>query len=175
MPFGLPWSEQFIEELSDKELRDEYVADQVRSRIALSIRALRDQRGLSQAEMGCLLGKPQSVVSRLENPDYGKESLQTLLEVAAALDLPLLVEFPEWDDWFRRIRGLSKSELRRQSFDADLLIARAQNARESSTNGSVPRLERAVGSGAYSSAQSQPQDSVGSTDSIDVTNWAATL
>ena len=43
MPYGLPWSEEFIRQLDDKAVRDEFVADQTRARIALLIRALREQ------------------------------------------------------------------------------------------------------------------------------------
>jgi transcriptional regulator with XRE-family HTH domain len=130
MPFGSPWSEKFVRQLADdKELRDEFVADQVRSRIGLMVRAMREQqsRGWTQKELGeAMGGKPQSVVSRIEDPDYGKHSLQTLLEVAAALDVPLMVDFPEWEDWLRRTKTVRKSDLERRSFDAEHLIAQTK-------------------------------------------------
>ena len=117
MKFGFPWSEAFAQQLSDKEFRAEFVADQVRTRIALLIRALREQFGLSQAQLGELMGKPQSVISRLENPDYGKESLQTLLDVAAAFGLPLLVDIPQWDEWLDAMRRMTKNDFNRSTFE----------------------------------------------------------
>jgi len=128
MPFGLPLSDKFVGQLADKDDRDEFVADQVRVRIALSIRALREQRGLSQTEFGHLIGKPQSVVSRLEDPDYGKVSVQTLLEVSSALDIPLSISFPEWEDWFREIRRNSKAHLERRDFNNAVKAASARAA-----------------------------------------------
>jgi hypothetical protein len=66
-------------------------------------------------------GKTQSVISRMEDPDYGKLSLQSLLEIAIDYDLPLLVQFVEWDDWLARMSNLSPSALRKRSFDASRL------------------------------------------------------
>lgn len=109
-----------VAQLDDKEIRDEFVADQVRVYIALSIRALREQRGMSQAEFGALIGKPQSVISRLEDPDYENASVRTLLEIAAGFDVPLLVSFPQWGDWLHATRKLRSEDLRRMSF-ADAL------------------------------------------------------
>ncbi|MGI0086025.1 MAG: helix-turn-helix domain-containing protein, partial [Nitrososphaerales archaeon] len=124
MPYGSPWSEAFVCQLTDKEVRDEFVADQIRTRIALLVRALREQpeRDWSQTELGKKMGKPQNVVSRLEDPDYGKMNLRTLLEAAAAFDLPLWIDMPEWEDWLMKIRDVPKTGFKRNSFDADRLV-----------------------------------------------------
>lgn len=143
MPYGLPWSEEFVRQLSDKEMRDEFVADQVRTRIALMIRALREQedRRWSQSDLGRRLDKPQSVVSRLEDPDYGKVSLQTLLEVAAAFDLPLLVDMPEWEDWFRRIGTNDKASFYRSGFNSEALTERARAAQDGLQSARVSHID----------------------------------
>lgn len=144
MRCGLPWSEKFIKQLGSKKVRDEFVADQVRSRIALMIRALREQeeRRWSQGELANKLRTTQSVVSRLENPDYGKLSLQTLLDVAAAFDLPLLVDIPEWDDWFRRTSKISRSDLERMSFNVESLLDRTQAINQAFSDGKLVDLDR---------------------------------
>jgi|SRR5580704_13717060 hypothetical protein len=143
MPYGLPWSEAFIAELSDKEIRDEFVADQVRARIAMLIRALREQdgRAWSQAELGRRMAKPQNVVSRLEDPDYGRQSLQTLLEVAAAFDLPLWVDILDWDEWLRRTGDLPKQGFFRESFNAEWLTSQAQDRLTSLLSHGAPMIE----------------------------------
>ena len=140
MPYGLPWSEEFVGQLADKEIRDELVADQVRTRIASLIRVLREQgdRKWTQTELGKRAGKPQNVISRYEDPDYGKMSLQTLLEVAAAFDLPVWVDIPEWEEWFERIKDVPSSQTRRASFDLNKLVNQARSAKRGATTGSIP-------------------------------------
>jgi transcriptional regulator with XRE-family HTH domain len=127
-----PWSSALVRELQDKEFRDVYMTDQVRTWIAFQIRALREQadRRWSQAELAERSGKRQSVISRLENPDYGKLSLQTLLEIACAFDLPLLVQFVEWEDWLTRMANVSPGGLQKCSFDPSQLAGSNLTARE---------------------------------------------
>jgi transcriptional regulator with XRE-family HTH domain len=123
-------SRTFLEQLESDKRRDGFVADQVRVRIALLVRALREQREWSQSDLGRVMGKPQPNISRIEDPDYGKLSLQTLFELASAFKLPLYIDMPEWDDWFRMMSDMSSRNLRRGSFNAGRLIAQAQFAQE---------------------------------------------
>ena len=129
MSVGFVWSRGFILQFADKDVRDAYMADQVRTRIALQIRALREQPGRewSQNELGRRAGKSQNVISRLEDPDYGKLTLETLFKIAAAFDLPLLVDMPEWENWFEQVDDVTSRSLYRQSFDADRLAKLADD------------------------------------------------
>jgi transcriptional regulator with XRE-family HTH domain len=148
MPFGSPWSEQFVRQLSDKEVRDEFAADQIRARIALLIRCLREQpnRNWTQAELGERAGKPQNVISRFEDPNYGKMSLQSLFDLAAAFDLPVWIDIPEWEDWFRLISDVPNRETQRSGFELDKLVEQARNGTRSE------RLSIVTSGGAASAA-----------------------
>ena len=51
------------------------------------IRTLRRKRGLSQDQLGAMLGFSQSKISKIENGDW--DSLSDLRLIAKALDVPL--------------------------------------------------------------------------------------
>jgi transcriptional regulator with XRE-family HTH domain len=87
-----------LEPFLDKEYRDSYIDGLVKGRIALQIKALREKAGLSQKEFGSRIGKLQSVVSRLEDTEYGSVSINTLLDIAKALDVALDIKFYDYVD-----------------------------------------------------------------------------
>lgn len=100
-----------MEKFADKKYRDAYVSNHLREFLAAQIRSLRFKKEMSQAEFAKLLEKPQSVVSRLENPDYGKVTLQTLLDVANKLDIGLVVRFVDFPTFLRLTSDFSESAL----------------------------------------------------------------
>jgi transcriptional regulator with XRE-family HTH domain len=105
-------SKSFADELTEKEMRDAYLGAQTRTKIVEQIRTIRSQRGWSQGEFAKQLGKPQSNVSqRLENRQYGGFTLSTLLEIASAFDVGLIVEFVPYSEFLRRTDDLSQKAL----------------------------------------------------------------
>jgi DNA-binding XRE family transcriptional regulator len=121
-----PWSEEFLRELGEADFRRAYLADQVRTNISFQLTALRDQRGWTQKELAEKADKPANSISRLEDPDYGKATLTTLLAMADAFDVALLVQFVEHDDWLNRMADVSPGALRKRSFNLSRLLALAQ-------------------------------------------------
>ncbi len=122
-------SKRLIDDLHDKAFRDAYVESHVRSGLAFQIRALREARNLSQHELGTLAGgKSQSAIARLENPDYGKFSLTTLLELASAFDIALLIRFVSFSNLLEAISDLSPDALAVASYGHDALCQSAEAA-----------------------------------------------
>lgn len=84
---------QLLGSLTDDEYRKVFVQERVRSSVALQIRSLRDQRKMTQQQLGDAIGMAQTWVSKLENPDYGKMTVSTLLRLANAFDTDLEIKF----------------------------------------------------------------------------------
>jgi transcriptional regulator with XRE-family HTH domain len=80
----------------DAAFRHSWVESSIKNGVAFQLRSLRKAKGWDQkrtAEM--VMGDPklQSMVSRYENPDYGKYTLRTLMDFAKAFDVALVVRF----------------------------------------------------------------------------------
>lgn len=111
--------QQIVNGLKDKGYRDAFVRQQATTDIPFQIRGMRAQRGWTQAELAQKLGKQQSVVSRLENPKYGKFTLKTLHELAAEFDVGLLVTFVSFSALANRAASYGIADVEIPAFDED--------------------------------------------------------
>jgi transcriptional regulator with XRE-family HTH domain len=85
--------QQLLQSFRDPEYRHAFVNERLRASVALQIRALRQARVMTQKELGDAIGMAQTWVSKLENPDYGKMTVATLLRLAEAFDTDLEIKF----------------------------------------------------------------------------------
>jgi transcriptional regulator with XRE-family HTH domain len=94
-----------VQELKDKHYRQAFVEAHAKDTVAFQLRRMREAEGWTQGELAKkAFGDPklQSMVSRFENPDYGKYSVSTLLNLANVFDVGLVVRFApisELVDW----------------------------------------------------------------------------
>jgi transcriptional regulator with XRE-family HTH domain len=85
--------QQLLQSFRDPEYRHAFVNERLRASVALQIRALRHSRGMTQKDLGEAIGMAQTWVSMLENPDYGKVTVATLLRLAEAFDIDVEIKF----------------------------------------------------------------------------------
>ena len=111
--------EQLIKALQDKEYRELYAEEHIKTGLAFQIRAMREAHNWTQAELGSESGKSQVVISQLEDPDYGKFQLRTLLTLAAAFDVALVARFAPYSELLDRTLNLAPEHLAPLSFDQE--------------------------------------------------------
>ncbi len=90
-------SDDFREYLAG-ELRDPAFAavfEEEKEKVDLAIKLLKIRRraGLSQKELADRIGTSQSVIARMENPEYSGYSIRMLRRIASALGTRLQIEF----------------------------------------------------------------------------------
>jgi hypothetical protein len=130
-------TERLSEQFKKEKFRKSYFARQLKVFLAAQIRALRGDR--TQTEFGELIGKPQSVVARLERESYGKENLQTLIDIATKLDIALIVRFVNFSTFLEWTKDYSQEALAPQSYGG---VAQAMVALPSQRE--AAQLERAT-------------------------------
>jgi transcriptional regulator with XRE-family HTH domain len=89
----------------NKEARAKLVASNLDKGIAFQIRATRDKRVWTQAELAAAAGMGQNNISRLERDDYGKHTLSSLKRIANALDVALVVRFIPFSQYIKWLSG----------------------------------------------------------------------
>lgn len=84
--------------LNDKKYREAYVASQISIGIPFQIRALREKRDWNQKRLADEAEMLQPRISAMEKPGHGSLNLDTLLRLAAAFDIGLVVKFAPFSE-----------------------------------------------------------------------------
>jgi transcriptional regulator with XRE-family HTH domain len=111
---------QLFSKFRNKEYRDSFVAEYIASHIPLKIRGMRDRRGMSQTRLGELAGVKQEWISKLEDPNYGRLTISTLLKIASAFDCALSVDFVPFSQLLDSATTLSAQSFDVPSFEEEL-------------------------------------------------------
>jgi transcriptional regulator with XRE-family HTH domain len=110
-----------IEDFADKEYAHSYVNEVSNMEIAAQIKALREQRGLTQKQLAELAGMKQERISALENVDNSSWTAKTLRALAKAFDVSLKISFEEFSTRISDIDSLEdKSCFERESREDSL-------------------------------------------------------
>ena len=111
--------EKLVSKLKNKEYRDAFLAELITTGIPFQIRALREQRNLTQKQLGDQADMAQESISRLEDPNYGKLNLKTLKRLASAFDVGLVVRFVPFSELVSWEINLSSESLGVLSFEQE--------------------------------------------------------
>jgi transcriptional regulator with XRE-family HTH domain len=106
-------------ELADPEARHDYTEIFLNSLIAIQIKTLRVQRGWSQEDLAKACGMMQQRICTLEQASYRGRSLKTLLRLAKAFDLALVVRFESFGTFLKEVISLEQAALERWPFADD--------------------------------------------------------
>lgn len=123
--------EQLVTEMDDPEFRHSYGETLVKRLLA---RQMKDFRGdQSQAVFADVLDEHQSRISDFENPNYGRQTLQTCFKIAEKLDVFFIGLYVSAEDFIRLTDDIFKMPTRPHSYDSKRAheFARLKDARAS--------------------------------------------
>jgi transcriptional regulator with XRE-family HTH domain len=107
------------EEFQDEEYRYAYAEDFLNTWVATQIVTLREQRRLSQTELGELIGTKQPGISRLEDVNHSTWKTETLKRLARALGVRLKITFETFGSLLDEDDGFNREFLKRPEFKDD--------------------------------------------------------
>lgn len=125
--------QRLIEDFRDREYREAYAEDFLRTSLAAQIRVLREQRNLDQSQLAEALGTKQSGISRLENVNYSRWNIDTLIRIAFALGARLKVSFETFGTLVDEAQVFSREALKRDAFEDDPVFAKRAMPEEAPT------------------------------------------
>lgn len=127
------FADRLVNDFADKEFAHGYMQDHGNVVIAAQIKALREQRGLSQEALAQLAGMKQERISTLENVEYDAWTIKTLRKLAEAFDVHLKVAFVPFSEGIMDAVNLRRERLEVVSREEDL--AQFRGLRKVHSNG----------------------------------------
>lgn len=100
-------------ELRDREYAEGYAESFLNAFIATQIKVIREQRGMTQADLGKAIGTTQAGVSRIEDVNYSSWNIRTLAKLARAFDIRLRVSFETYGTLPIEVVGFNRESLER--------------------------------------------------------------
>ncbi len=88
---------KMFEKIKNLEYRRLFIAGQIKHGFSTQLRALRKERKMTQQDLAELAETTQTVISRIENNGAEKLSVQSLLKIANAFDVALVVRLEPID------------------------------------------------------------------------------
>ncbi len=104
-------SAELLNDLEDEDFRHDYAGEFLDMILARQIRALRKERGWTQAELAKRVGTSQPFISAIESEDYGSLSISTLRDLARVFDVYLNVRFDSFATLVSQVESSSSAEL----------------------------------------------------------------
>jgi transcriptional regulator with XRE-family HTH domain len=124
------------------------VESHVNKGLAYQLRAMREARGWSQEELAEVVGMPQTAISRLESPSYGKLTITTLKRLANVYDVALMVRFVPFSDLVNWVTGtpyiesgISSASMLVPSFMEEYQRGIFENVPITTNVSTIPRLQ----------------------------------
>jgi transcriptional regulator with XRE-family HTH domain len=108
--------------LRDREYADIYSESFQDMYLATQVKILREQRGLSQSELGKLIGTTQGGISRIEDSNYSSWSVKTLKKIARAFKVRLRISMEEFGTLPDQVLGMNEASLMRAAHENDLVL-----------------------------------------------------
>ncbi len=112
-------TEKFKEEFKDKETRHIYADDFLNTYIATQIKVLREEAGLTQAELAEKAGMKQERISVLEDVNYSSWTANVLKRLAKAFDMRLSIKIESFGSYLKEFESFNRDALVRPSFEED--------------------------------------------------------
>jgi transcriptional regulator with XRE-family HTH domain len=102
-------ADELRELFQDEEARYSYAESSQNAFVAAQIKALREDRQMSQEEVAVAIGTKQPAVSRLENANYSSWRVETLRKLARVYGVRLDMSFKEFGTLIPQIENLQKN------------------------------------------------------------------